>query len=436
MQVSVENTSNLERRMTVGVPAERVESEVEKRLKQTARHAKIPGFRPGKVPMSVIRQRYEGSARQEALGEVVQATFYEAVAGEKLNPAGLPDIEPKPFEKGQVFEYVATFEVFPEFEVAGFERIEVERLQAEVTDADVEQMLENLRKQGATYAPVERAAQKDDQLVIDFVGKIGGEVFEGGSAKDVKLVLGSGQMIPGFEDALLGVCAGEERVITPVFPADYHNAELAGKTAEFTVTVHSVSAPELPELDEAFFARFGVSEGGLDGFRAEIRKNMDRELQQVLKSKVKTQVMEGLASQNPVDVPKALVSGEIDRLRAQAARQFGGKIKPEMLPADLFEEQARKRVLLGLIIAELVRQKELKADDGRIREMITEMAAAYQDPEQVVSWYYQNPEQLNEIRSVVLEEQVVDTVLQQAKVTDRQVTYEEAVKPLETAPAA
>ncbi|WP_342654889.1 trigger factor [Pseudomonas sp. F3-2] len=431
MQVSVENTSALERRMTIGVPAERIETEVNKRLQQTARKAKIPGFRPGKVPMSVIRQRYEDGARQEALGDLIQATFYEAVVEQKLNPAGAPSVEPKSFEKGKDLEYVATFEVFPEFSVAGFESVSVERLSAEVADSDLDNMLEILRKQNVSFEVADRAAQNEDQLNIDFVGKIDGEAFAGGSATGTQLVLGSGRMIPGFEDGLVGAKAGEERVLNLTFPEDYQNLELAGKTAEFTVTVNTVSAPTLPELNEAFFNQFGIKETGIEGFRTEVRKNMERELRQAIKSKVKNQVMDGLLAANPIEVPKALLENEVNRLRVQAVQQFGGNIKPDQLPAELFEEQAKRRVELGLIVAEVVKQFDLKPDEARVRELIQEMASAYQEPEQVVAWYYKNEQQMNEVRSVVLEEQVVDTVLQKASVTDKAVSYEEAVKPVE-----
>jgi trigger factor len=432
MQVSVENTSALERRMTIGVPAERIETEVNKRLQQTARRAKVPGFRPGKVPMSVIRQRYEASARQEALGDLIQETFYEAVVEQKLNPAGAPAVEPKVFEKGKDLEYVATFEVFPEFEVKGLDGIEIERQESSVEDADIDKMLDVLRKQGTRYEAVDRAAANDDQVTIDFVGTQDGEAFSGGSAENTKLVLGSRRMIPG----LVGAKAGDERVLDLTFPEDYQNLDLAGKAAQFKVTVKEVAAPELPELNEAFFKQFGVEETTVEGFRAEVRKNMDRELRQALKTKVKNQVMDGLLAANQIDVPAALISNEVDRLRVQAVQQFGGNIQPEQLPAELFSEQAKRRVLLGLIIAEMVKQFELKPDDARVRELIEEMAAAYQEPEQVVKWYYQNEQQLNEVRSVVLEEQVVDTVLKQAKVTDKQVSYEDAVKPAEAPQAA
>ncbi|MFK0312513.1 trigger factor [Pseudomonas sp. NPDC090233] len=434
MQVSVENTSALERRMTIAVPAERVENEVNKRLQQTAKRAKVAGFRPGKVPMSVIRQRFEADARQEAFGDLVQASFYEAIVEQKLNPAGAPAVEPKSFEKGKDLEFVAIFEVFPEFAVAGLESINVERLSAEVADADLDNMLEVLRKQNVRFEAVERAAEKDDQVNIDFVGKIDGEAFAGGSAKGTQLVLGSGRMIPGFEDGLVGAKAGEERVVNVAFPEDYQNLDLAGKAAEFTITVNSVSAPVLPELNEEFFAQFGIKESTLEGFRTEVRKNMERELRQAIKTKVKNQVMDGLLAANPIEVPKALLENEVNRLRVQAVQQFGGNIKPEQLPAELFEEQAKRRVVLGLIVAEVVKQFELKPDDAKVREMIEEMASAYQEPEQVIAWYYKNDQQLNEVRSVVLEEQVVDTVLQKATVTDKSVSYEEAVKPAQ-APA-
>lgn len=436
MQVSVENTSTLERRMTIGVPAERFEGEVNKRLQQTARRAKIPGFRPGKVPMSVIRQRFEDSARQEALGDIIQATFYEAIVEQKLNPAGAPAVEPTVFEKGKDVEYVATFEVFPEFEVKGLEAIEVERLEAEVADADLDKMLDTLRKQNTRFEAVERAAQNDDQVTIDFVGKVDGEAFAGGSAKGTQLVLGSGRMIPGFEDGIVGAAVGEERVVNVTFPEDYQNLDLAGKAAEFTITVNAVAAPQLPELNEEFFAQFGISEGGEEGFRTEVRKNMERELRQATKTKVKNQVMDGLLAQNDIELPKALIENEVNRLRVQAVQQFGGNIKPEQLPAEMFQEQAKRRVVLGLIVSELVKQFDLKADEERVRALIEEMASAYQQPEQVIAWYYKNEQQLNEVRSVVLEEQVVDTVLQKAKVTDKKVSYDEAVKPVEAPSAA
>ncbi|WP_205340409.1 trigger factor [Denitrificimonas caeni] len=429
MQVSVESTSALERKMTISVPDERIESEVTKRLQQTAKRAKVSGFRPGKVPMNIIRQRYEADARQDVLGDVIQATFYEAVVAEKLNPVGQPAIEPKVFEKDKGLEFIATFEVFPEFEVQGLDSIAIERQSAEVADSDIDNMLDILRKQNTRFVDVERAAATDDQVTISFVGNIDGEVFAGGTADNVPLVLGSGRMIPGFEEALIGCKAGDTKVITPTFPEDYQNLDLAGKTAEFNVIVNKVEAPELPELNEEFFEMFGNSEGGLEGFRAEVSKNMQRELKQAINGKVKSQVMDGLLAANDIEVPGALIASEVDRLRVQAVQQFGGNVKPEQLPAELFTEQAKRRVALGLIVAQMVKQFEIKADDERVRSTIEEMAAAYQEPQQVIEWYYKNQQQLEDVRAVVLEEQVVDTVLSKAKVTDSTVTYEEAVKP-------
>tara|TARA_R110000764_G_scaffold2641_7_gene11509 strand:+ start:546 stop:1892 length:1347 start_codon:yes stop_codon:yes gene_type:complete len=434
MQVSVETTSGLERRMTIGVPADRIESEVNKRLQQTAQRAKVDGFRPGKVPMSVIRKRYGASAHQEVIGEVIQSTFYEAIMQEKLTPAGAPNVEPKSMEEGKDFEYTATFEVYPEITLAEFDGIKVERLESEVTDADLDTMLETLRKQNTRFETVERAAQNDDQLTIDFVGKVDGEAFQGGTADDSNIVLGSGRMIPGFEEGLVGAKAGDSLTLNVTFPEDYQNLDLAGKAAEFDVTVKAVAEPALPELNEEFFTQFGVSEGGIEGFRAEVRKNMERELNQAIKTKVKAQVMDGLLETNTVDVPKALVANEIDRLREQAVQQFGGSnIQASQLPAELFEEQAKRRVSLGLVVAEVVKKNDIKPDNDRVRTMIEELAAAYQEPEQVINWYYQNEQQLGEIQSVVLEEQVVDTVLQKAQVTDKKVAYEEAVKPAQPA---
>lgn len=436
MQVSVESTSAIERRMTIGVPAERIEAEVNKRLQRTARQAKVPGFRPGKVPMKIIRQRYEADARQDVLGEVIQTTFYEAVSAEKLNPAGQPSIEPQVFEKDKGLEYIATFEVFPEFEVTGLEGLEIERLQAEVADSDIDNMLDILRQQNTRFVAVERAAENGDQVNIDFVGKVDGEVFAGGSAEGVPVVLGSGNMIPGFEEALIGATAGEEKVINPTFPENYQNLELAGKEAEFSVKINTVEAPQLPELDDEFFALFGATEGGLEGFRSEVAKNMERELKQALKTKIKAQVMDALLAANSFEVPTALTNNEVNRLRVQAVQQFGGNVNPEQLPADLFTEQAKRRVSLGLLVAQIIKQFEIAADDARVRSAIEEMAAAYQEPQQVIDWYYKNEQQLEDVRALVLEEQVVETVMAKANVTDKAVSYEEAVKPATAQPEA
>ncbi|MCL6414562.1 trigger factor [Aestuariirhabdus sp. Z084] len=432
MQVSVEATSGLERRLTITVPAERIDSEVNKRLQETARKAKIDGFRPGKVPMSVIKRRFGPSARQEVVGEVIQSTFFEAVQKESLNPAGMPAVEPKEVKDGEDFEYTATFEVYPEIALGDFGAIEVKKPVAEIADADIEDMLNTLRDQNKAFTEeVERGAEDGDQLTLSFVGTIDGEAFEGGAGDDMDLVLGSGRMIPGFEDGLVGVKAAEERTIDVTFPEDYQAEALAGKAAKFACTVSKVLAPEVPELDDEFFAKFGVAEGGIEAFRAEVTKNMQRELDQAIKNSVKNQVMDGLRNVHDIELPKALITNEIDVLRQQAVQQFGGgqNIDLSMLPAEMFEEQAQKRVSLGLVVAEIVKVKELKADDASVRAMIEEMAAAYQEPQQVIDWYMSNEKQLQEVRSVVLEEQVVDTVLADAKISEKQCTYKEAIAP-------
>jgi len=430
MQVSVETPSTLERRMTVSVPAERIEGEVNKRLQQTARHARVNGFRPGKVPMGIIRQRYGSAARQEVLGDLIGSSLQEALIEQKMQPVSSPSIALEGAEEGKDLQFVATFEVFPELEVTGFEAIKVERLQAEVTEADVDQMLEVLRKQATHFHSVERPAEDGDQLIIDFAGTIDGEAFAGGNGNDFRLVLGSGQMIEGFEAGLLGSSAADEKTLDLQFPEDYHAKELSGKAVCFKVRVKQVGAPHVPDLDEEFFARFGVKEGGLEAFRDEVRKNMQRELRQSIQAKVKAQVFDGLLANNTLEVPKALVAEEGKRITLQAFQEATGnyELKPDNLPEGMFQDEARRRVSLGLILREAVKQFDLKVDEDRLRARVEEMAAAYQEPAQVVSWYYQNESQLNELRSVVLEEQLVDAVLEKAEVSERTVSYEQAIK--------
>ena len=446
MQVSLETTSGLERRLTITIPAEKIDGEINKRLQDMSRQVRLDGFRPGKVPMKVMKRRYGRGARHEVLfgqeggqqpGQVWQA-FVHAIAEEELNPAGAPSIEPKTDEEGKDFEFVATFEVYPEITVKEFDAIEVECPVAEVNDADIDEMIETLRGQGKTFEEVERAAELGDQIVFDYVGTKGGEEFEGGKAENSTLELGSGRMIPGFEDGLVGLSAGEEKVLELTFPEDYQSEELKGQAVEFACKVHKVQAATLPEMDDAFFERFGVKEGGLESFRAEVRKNMERELRQAVKGKIKNQVMDGLLQIHEVDVPSALVSQEIDRMREQAVQQFGGAqggFEANKLPAELFEESARRRVTLGLLVGEVVKQREVKVDDDRVRAMVEEMASAYQEPQQVVDWYYSSDEQLSQVKYVVLEEQVVDTILESAKVSEKQCSYQEAIKPAARAEA-
>ena len=430
MQVSVEVLSGLERRITVGVPAEQVETEVDKRLQQLSRTQRLPGFRPGKLPMKVVQQRWGDAVRRDVWGDVMQRSFYEAVTKENLNPAGNPRIEPKTMEAGKDVEYVATFEVYPEFNVQGLDKIEVEKPKTEVTDADLDTMLETLRKQRASWTVVDRSAKDGDQVTIDFVGTVDGVAFEGGTANGVKVVLGSNQMIPGFEEGLVGASANSEVELNVTFPEDYGNADLAGKAAVFKVVVKSVSEQVLPALDDAFVAQFGISEGGVDALRTEVRKNMQRELNQVIKNKVKAQVMDGLLKQNEVQVPQALIDGEVERLRQQANRELGmatrKKELPE-LPASLFTEQAKRRVSLGLIVGEIIRANELKADGAKVRAAVEELASAYETPSEVVNWYYSNQRELAQMEAIVLEEQVVDFVLGKAQVTEKETKFDEVM---------
>ena len=437
MQVSLETTSGLERRLSIVIPAEKIDGEVSKRLNDMSRRVRLDGFRPGKVPAKVMKRRYGLGARQEVLGEQIQQAFVEAVTQEKLNPAGAPTVEPKTDEEGKDFEFVATFEVYPEITLGDFASIEVERPVADVKDADIDEMVETLRNQSKTFEDVERAAETGDQIVFDYVGSFAsgekaGEEFDGGKAENSTLELGSGRMIPGFEDGLTGVSAGEEKTLELTFPEEYHSEELKGQAVKFACKVHTVQAAAMPELNDEFFARFGVTEGGEEAFRTEVRKNMERELRQAVKGKVKNQVMDGLLSINEIEVPSPLVAQEIDRMREQAVQQFGGTqggFDPKQLPAELFETDARKRVALGLIVGEVVKQREVKVDDDRVRAMIEEMASAYQEPQQVIDWYYSNEQQLSQVKYVVLEEQVVDTVLESAKVSEAEVSYQDAIKP-------
>ncbi|MGI2027273.1 trigger factor [Endozoicomonas acroporae] len=435
MQVSLEMTSGIERKLTITIPVADIDSEVNKRLQDLSRRVRLDGFRPGKVPMKVVKRRYGAGARQEVLGEMMQSSFIEAIQEQDLNPAGAPSVEALS-DNDDGFAFVATFEVYPEIALNDFSGIVVERPIAEVQESDVDEMIETLRKQSTTFADVERAAELGDRITFDYAGTKDGEAFEGGSAENSTLELGSGRMIPGFEDGLVGVSAGEEKVLSLTFPEDYQAKDLAGHSVEFACKVHKVAAPSLPELNDEFFARFGVSEGGQEVFRTEVSRNMERELRQAVKNKVKNQVMDGLLKIHEVEVPSALTSQEIDRMREQAVQQFGGMkggFDPKQLPAELFEADAKKRVALGLLIGEVVKQREVKVDDERVRAMIEEMASAYQEPQQVIDWYYSNDEQLSQIKYVVLEEQVVDTILEAAHVSELACSYQDAIKPAERA---
>jgi len=432
MQVSVETTSALERRMTVTVPEEKIDEAVESRLKNLARTVKIEGFRPGKVPFKVVKQRYGGQVRSEVVSEVLQSSFVEAVGQEQLRPAGSPAIDAKPITPGQGLEYTATFEVYPELSLAPLEGVEIKTPSCEVGEADIDHMIETIRKQHQDWEAVERAAADGDQVTIDFTGTIDGEPFQGNQGSDVPIVLGQGRMIAGFEEGLSGAKAGEDKTLSVTFPEDYRATELAGKTAEFAVTVKSVEAPKLPEVDEAFAKRLGVASGKVEDLRAEVRSNMEREVAQSQKSKVKQAVMDKLLEINSLEVPQALVDDEAQRLAKQMAdnlAQQGANPGDLKLEPSAFAEQARRRVSLGLILAEIVNAQNLSVEPARLRQAIEEMAAAYEHPEEVVKWYYSDKNRLSEVESIVLEEQVVDWVLDQAKVVEEPLSFQQLMYP-------
>jgi trigger factor len=435
MQVSVETTSGLERRMKVAVPKERIDSEVEKRLKSLSGQAKIPGFRPGKVPMSVIRQKFGGQVVQEVTGELMQSSYYEAVTQEKLHPAGAPTIEPGEGSKSGDLEFIATFEVYPEFEVTGLDTIKVERPVLEISDDDINKMLETIRKQRQAWQEVDRAAQDGDQVTIDFVGTIEGKEFQGGSAQGVAVELGSKRMIAGFEEQLVGAKAGEERTLSLSFPEDYHAKELAGKPVEFATKVIKVEEAVLPELDDEFAKAFGVQEGGLEALKQQVRENMEREAEQTIKGRVKEQVFSGLMDLKLMEVPKSLVDGEIDTLikqRQEAMQQYGGAQVQDVDPSQ-FEDQAQRRVALGLILSEIIQKNDIKVPPARLRETVEKLAASYERPEDVVKYYYSDKQRLAELENVALEEMAVEWLLEQVKVTDKKVSFDDLMNPGQTA---
>lgn len=434
MQVSVETTQGLGRRVTITVPADSIEKAVSSELVNVSKKVRIDGFRKGKVPKHIIEQRYGASVRQDVLGDLMQRNFVDAIIKEKINPAGAPNYVPGEYKLGEDFNYTVEFEVYPEVELKDLENIEVEKPVVDVNDADVDTMLETLRKQQADWKETDAAVTAEDRVTVDFSGSIDGEEFEGGKASDFVLAMGQGRMIPGFEDGLLGHKAGEEFTIDVNFPEDYHAENLKGKSAKFAITLKKVEERELPELTPEFIKRFGVADGSIEGLRAEVRKNMERELKGAVRNRIKTQAIDGLVNANDIDVPAALIDGEVDVLRRQAAQRFGGDEKQALeLPRELFEEQAKRRVVVGLLLGEVISQHELKADEERVKALIEEMASAYEDPSEVVEFYSKNKELMNNMRNVALEEQAVETLLSKAKVTEKATTFTELMN--QTQPA-
>jgi trigger factor len=425
MQVSVESGEGLEKRLLVDLPAARVAELVDKKLKDLAKHVRLDGFRPGKVPMRTIRQRFGEQVRQETYGALIQETLYEAASQEKLVPAGEPSVELRDAAEEGGLGYTATFEVMPEIALGDLAEKSVTRPVANVEESDIDDMIEKLRKQRVTWNDVDRGAMDGDTVHMDFKGMIDGEVFDGGTAEDVPLVLGSGSMIDGFESGLLGAKPGDQRTLELKFPDDYRAEHLAGKDATFEVEIKKVAEPQMPEVDEEFVKAFGVEEGTVEGLRADVAKNMRHELKQKLNSMTKEKVMDVLIESTPLDIPKAMVTQEAQRMQQQMMQdmQQRGQSMGADLPAALFEEQAKRRVHLGLLVAEIISQESLTADEGKVRETIAEFAESYENPDEVVEHYMSDASARGSIENLVLENGVVDWVLSQVKVEDEQKSF-------------
>lgn len=428
MQVSVESTQGLERVLTITVAAEAFDKEFDGRIRHLSKTQRVDGFRPGKVPASVITKRFGAAVEQEVAGEMMQRNFYEAIVAEKLNPAGAPAVAPTPRKKGEDFVFTATFEVYPEIALNALEELAVEKVDSAVEDADLDNMLVTLQKQHADWKEVKRKSKKDDQVTIDFEGSIDGETFEGGKAEGFKIVLGSDRMIPGFEKGIIGHKAGEEFTIDVTFPEEYHAENLKGKEAQFAITLTTVEQQILPELDEEFVKKFGIEDGDLEALKADVKKNMQRELEQVLKNTAKDNVLNALVESNEVEVPKALVEGEVNVLRKQAMERYGQNMDPKNmpeLPAELFTEQAEKRVKVGLLLGEVIKTNELTVDQEKVTSLIENAASAYENPAEVVEYYKNNKELMQNMENVALEEQAVDFIIEKAKVTSVTKSFDE-----------
>lgn len=425
MQISVENTGKLERRMQVQVPAERVSKEIATRLKELSRTARLKGFRPGKAPITVIRQQFGQQVHREVIGELMQSSFAEAVTQNQLSPAGSPRIEPTSVAEGQDLTYVATFEVFPEVALQPIGSLSIERVTAEVSEPDVDAMIERLRKQQTKYSAVTRPAADGDKVTVDFVGSIDGNAFAGGKGENVPIVLGEGRMLPQLEQGLAGASSGESREVGVDFPADYRATELAGKHAVFKVDVKSVEEPVVPALDDEFCVAFGVTEGGVPKLREDVRANMQRELEQSLRNRNKAAVLDKLYQANPVDVPNALLESQIRDMQIEEMRRTGAKDVSQAPPREPFIEPARRRIALGLLINEIIRREKIVLDPARSNARLDEMVGAYGDPAALKRAYLQNADAMRQVQSLALEDQVTDFILEHAQVHATRHTFKE-----------
>jgi trigger factor len=441
LQTTIETLGQLERRLNVAVPRAQIESEVEKRLARLAKTVKLPGFRPGKVPLKMVVQQYGPSVRSDVISDAVQTSFNEAVREQNLKVAGYPRIEPRQGAKTEneaadaAFEFSAVFEVYPEIKLGDLASIAIARPQVEVTPADIDRTLDVLRKQRAVFEPVTRGAQTGDRALVDFTGTIDGAEFPGGQAKDFAITLGESRMLPEFEAALQGVVAGDTRAFALTFPADYHGKEVAGKTAQFALTVKEVTAPVIPPLDSAFATAFGIKSGNVDDLRAEVEANLKLELKRKLEATLKEQALKGLRQTSELTLPKSLVEQEALQLaRRMAANLQQQGMKPEdiKLSPEMFRPQAEERVALGLILAEIVRDKHLEARPEQVRAMVQDVAQTYEQPDAVVRWHFEKPERLSEFEALAVEHNVVEWVIGQAKVTDAPTTFEALMGPAQS----
>jgi trigger factor len=432
MQVVLESPSALERQFTITIPTGDVETEFEAKLAETAKRVRIDGFRPGKVPASVVRQRYGQAIRQEIVSDLMEKSLGQALSEHDVKPIGQPKIDDVKFEEGSDFSFKATFEVFPELDPALIDGDEIEQTKCKVGAADIKEMIATLREQRKSWKESARAASKEgDRVTINFEGFIDGEAFEGGKGEDHALVLGSGSMIPGFEDGIVGMKKGDAKDIEVTFPDDYHAENLKGKAATFKIEVTKLERGELPAVDEEFIKAFGVESGDEKDFKAELKEQMERELSLTLKNMNKTKVFDILLEKNgEAPVPEAAIKSEIHALKHQAVERFGGgqQFDPHQLPDELFTEQAERRVRLGILLGATVKKLELQADTDRVRALIDEMAAAYDDPEQVVNFYYSNDENLKQVEALAVEEQVAEKLLESAKVKTIDMSYADVMK--------
>lgn len=436
MQVSVENTGALERKMRVEVPEDRISTEVMNRLQSMTRTTRIQGFRPGKVPLKVVQNRYGSRVRDEVIGEVVQSSFYEAITQEKLRPAGPPQINHIDKDQGKDLVYTATFEIYPDITLAPIEDLQLERPSCEINDEAIENMIGILRKQRRELKPVDRKAANEDVVVIDFTGLVDGEKFEGGSAENYELELGSRRFLVGFEEALVGSKAGEDVSLKLKFPDDYRNEALKGKPVEFQVHVKEVKEAVLPELNDELFASLGVNEGGISAFREEIRRNLEREAEMAIRKIMKDIVMKALHEANTMELPQTMVEREANMVQQQLIENLQQQgLGPDAFKSadpSLFNQEAQRRVTLQLIFAEIVRQNEIRVDPARVRQMIEKVASGYENPSAVINWYYSDQKNLSEIEALALEDDIVDWVLEHARVTDKSYTFDELMNKRQT----